>query len=204
MKRLVLFIVVAAGAASLLAASAAAKGPSEASVEGPGLKSAIVFGGDGEGPGSPLGDLADGAGFFPAVFDQTPNPMLPGRPKGDLGPRYTITYTVPGPSGTDEIRQDLYPYAQGGAVTYMAPGQPIFDMTTRGGWYTALPSLKDTLVDAGLPASAPTTAGGGSGSSWLAESWAWILVGILSALVLAAASLLLVRRARRVRPAAAA
>ena len=36
-------------------------------------------------------------------------------------------------------------------MTYMAPGQPIFDMQTPGGWFQAGPELKQTLVAAGLP-----------------------------------------------------
>jgi len=200
MKRVTFVVALTAAAAAMLAPNAVAKGPSEASVEGPGLDHAIVFSGSGEGPGSPLGDLTMGAGFFPAVFTQTPDPMLPGRPAGELGPEYTITYTVPGPSGSpDQIRQKLYPYAKRGPVTYTAPGQSIFDTeTTRGGWYAGDTSLKETLVKAGLPRTAPAS-GGGDTSSGI-DVWPWILGGIAAALVLAAASALLVRRHR---PAAA-
>jgi hypothetical protein len=77
-----------------------------------------------------------------------------------LGPRYTIVWTVPGPPGpaTHRVRQDLYPYARGGAVTYTKPGQPIFEGTTKGGWYRNA-ELKNTLVALGLPARAPSTSG---------------------------------------------
>ena len=95
--------------------------------------------------------FAEGAGFFPAAFSQQPSPMLPGRPSGNLGPKYSISYTVPGPeSDSFDIHQDLYPYAKPYAVTYMPAGQKIFDMTTRGGWFQDT-GLKDTLVSAGLP-----------------------------------------------------
>ena len=55
---------------------------------------------------------------------------------------------------TVTITQDVYPYASSGPVTYLAPGQPIFDMQTRGGWFQAGPDLKETLVAAGLPETA--------------------------------------------------
>ena len=129
----------------VLPASALGKGPTAATMDGP--SGGITFGGD-EGSG-PLGALVQQSGWFAAVFEQTPNPMLASRPKGDLGPRYTVTYTVPGPDNdTFVVRQDIYPYAKTGPVTYLAPGQPIFDMKTRGGWFQAGPDLKQTLVAA--------------------------------------------------------
>ena len=85
--------------------------------------------------------------------------MLHQKP-GALGPRYTIVWTVPGPPGpaTHRVRQDLYPYARGGAATYTKPGQPIFDGTTQGGWYRN-PELKSMLVTIGLPKVAPSSGG---------------------------------------------
>src|SRR2546421_9131869 len=122
--RSLLVFAVAATVGLVLAAAAAAKGPSEAKITGPGLSSPLVLTGDGEGSGSPLGDFTQQAGFFPAMFGQSPDPMLQLRPASILGPRYRVTYTVPGPDNTaDTIRQDLYPYAQGRPVTYMRPGQ---------------------------------------------------------------------------------
>ena len=41
----------------------------------------------------------------------------------------------------------------------MKPGQPIFDGTTRGGWYRN-PELKSMLVTIGLPKLAPPSSGG--------------------------------------------
>src|SRR5687767_1747900 len=108
MKRLLLVLAVTVLA---LPAAAIAKGPDEATITGPGLDKAITIKGL-EEPGSPLMAFADAAGFFPAAFDQQPSPMLPGRPKGDLGPKYRIDYNVPGPDGENfAITQDLYPYA---------------------------------------------------------------------------------------------
>jgi len=152
--RLLLVSAVAALGLTLVA-TAAAKGPSEAKIEGPGLSSPLVLKGDGEGPGTLLGDFTQQAGFFPAMFGQSPDPILRAK-AGSLGPKYAITYTVPGPDNVnDTIRQDLYPYARGGSVTYMRPGQEFFGrMSTRGGWYRSTSALKALLVREGLPARA--------------------------------------------------
>ena len=108
MKRLLLLLAVAA---LVLPAAAFAKGPDEATITGPGLAKAITITGP-EEAGSPLMSFAEAAGFFPAAFGQEPNPMLPDRPKGDLGPKYRIDYNVPGgEGGSFSISQDLYPYA---------------------------------------------------------------------------------------------
>jgi hypothetical protein len=182
MKRLVLTALV--GAALLIPSTAAAKEPSEASIKGPGfsktLKMNQVF-----SEQSPLGRLTMGSGFFPAAVGQQPDPMLPGRPSGKLGPKYTILWTVPIPGHTHRVRQDVYPYAQGGAITYMKPGQPIFEMQTRGGWYRAY-GLKQTLTGLGLPARAPQSSSGSSASL--------ALIGIPSVLALAGIAFALRRR----------
>lgn len=152
-----LSLVCAALLGLIVAPIATAKGPSEAKIEGPGLSKPLVLKGDGEGPGSPLGDFTQQTGFFPAMFGQSPDPMLELRPASNLGVRYRVTYTVPGPDNTvDTIRQDLYPYAQGTPVTYMKPNQLFFGRErTRGGWYRAAAALKTLLVREGLPAQAP-------------------------------------------------
>src|SRR5918992_4627549 len=151
-------LVLLATVALVLPATASAKGPSGASIDGPGTGGGIDITGTLE-PGSQLMDFSTWSGFFPAVFRQTPDPMLDSRPEGDLGPKYTVTYTVPGPNNeTFTIKQDLYPYVKRGPITYMEPGQKIFEQPngTRGGWYLAEIALKDLLVDVGLPATPPS------------------------------------------------
>jgi hypothetical protein len=161
MKRLLFLIAVAALA---LPATAFAKGPSEATITGPGLGKAIKISGP-EQDGSPMMNLAGAAGFFPAAFGQTPDPLLYARPKGDLGPRYSIDYAVPGPNGgSQKIHQDLYPYAKPAAWTHMAAGQPIFDFQTHGGWFTDT-TLKGILVAHGLPKAPPPTSSKSSSSA---------------------------------------
>jgi hypothetical protein len=194
MKRILLFLAVAALA---LPAAAVAKGPSEARIDGPGLDKAITITGA-EEPGSPLMSFAESAGFFPAAFGQQPDPMLPSRPQGALGPKFTIDYTVPGPDGeTYEIAQDLYPYAKPSAVTYMPPGQKIFYGTTRGGWFESA-LLKQTLVKAGLPATPSATAG--NSSSFASGGRLGAIAGG-AALLIAIGSVIFMRRRERPSPA---
>jgi LPXTG-motif cell wall-anchored protein len=180
-----MLVLAAFAAALLLPAAAAAKGPSEASISGGGLAKTIKITGNGESDQTPLGQMTFGAGFFPAAFGQSPDPMLHARPKGNLGPKMTIHYVVPGGDNeTFSISQDLYLYAPGGAVTYMKPNQPIFGMATIGGWYRAY-GLKRTLVKQGLPAQPATS---GSSTSNLA------LLAIPGALLVGGTALFLKRR----------
>lgn len=187
------FLIVAI-AALALPTTALGKGPSGASIEGPGGGGGITFT---VGRNSGLFNLGEQSGFFPAVFARQPDPMLDARPKGDLGPKYTIVWTVPGPSyETWRLRQDLYPHAESGPVTYMKPGQKVLEIPggTRGGWFQGGPRLKKTLVAAGLPASAP-------GASADDSAFSASLVSLLAAaLALAAAAAVILRH--RARPAA--
>ena len=189
MKRL-LFVLAAAALA--LPATAVAKGPSEAKITGPGLDKAITISGE-ETEGSPIMDLAEAAGFFPAAFGQTPSPMTASAPKGTLGPKYSIVYTVPGPDGGNQtIRQDAYPYATPYSVTYMKAGQAIFDMETQGGWFTDT-RLKEVLVAHGLPKTASeATSSSSSPAGFFSTGKVGALVLVL--LVLGGATLLMRRR----------
>jgi MYXO-CTERM domain-containing protein len=178
-------LLAAVALALLLPATAAAKGASEATITGPGLDSLTLRG---EG-GMELGSLADHAGLYPSLFGQSPDPMLPGRPSGNLGPKYTITWVVPGPDRVDRVRQYLYPYAAGGPVTYMPSGQRVFNDRSRGGWYRASIGLRDQLVAAGLPARAPSTSKSG-------HALAFTFGGLGAAALLLAGGALAVRRRR--------
>jgi hypothetical protein len=192
MKRLLLTLCIALA----LPGVAFGKGPSEATVSGPGTGGGLTITG-GEGDGSALSNLSMEAGFFPAAFSQQPSPMLPARPKGELGPKYTVTYTVPdGDGAPSTITQDVYPYAKPLPVTFMAPGQPIFDAETTGGWYPATSGLKATLVAAGLPVSPPRA----SSPAPDGRSVPTMTVALVGGLLLLAAIAFLLRR--RLRPAA--
>lgn len=149
MKRLLFICGVVALAIPVLAL---AKGPTGATVQGPGTRSITIVGNGEDGGSSRLARLTMAAGFFPAVFGQTPDPMLRTRPKGTLGPKYTIVWRVPGPDGAvSRIRQVAYPYAKPVSLTYMRAAQPFWDGdSTYGGWFRADPLLRRLL---GLPAS---------------------------------------------------
>jgi hypothetical protein len=143
-----------------LPAFALAKGPSSASLFGPGIGSLAVTGEGEMGPGTPLGALVDSGGFFAQMYGQSPDPTSKARPKVALGPRYRVVYVVPGPNGIrSRVLQDVYPYARPVPYSYMKPGQRYWGgRKAHGGWFRASASLKQALVDAGLPADAPTNA----------------------------------------------
>ena len=144
-------------AALALPALANAKGPVSASISGPAPARTLAVTGNGEMPGNPLGTLANAGGFFAQVFGQTPDPTFANRPKGTLGPRYTVVYVVPGPNNVQSrIVQFVYPYAKPVALTYMRPGQLYWDARrAHGGWFRATSGLKQMLLRAGLPARMP-------------------------------------------------
>jgi hypothetical protein len=199
MKRHVLAALAASLATVLAPSLALAKGPIEATIDGPGLGSPLTFGGewseDAMAAHQPLMQLAEAAGFFPAVFSREPNPMLSERPKGDLGPRYVIEYRVPGPGDEEwQIVQDLYPYATPNPVTYTAPGQSVFETRSQGGWFVAAVSsgrpLEAILIEAGLPRNPPGE-GDGSPIPWTLVG---ALVAVAAAIGLGAATVVAVRR----------
>jgi hypothetical protein len=141
-----------------LPALALAKGPSSASISGPGLDGSIAIRGDGEMAGNRLGTLAMSSGFFAQMFGQTPDPTLASRPAGTLGPRYIAVYLVPGPNDVQSrVVQSIYPYAKPVALTFLKPGQKFWQgRKAHGGWFRATPALKRMLLRAGLPARAPS------------------------------------------------
>jgi LPXTG-motif cell wall-anchored protein len=187
MKRFLLVLAVALA----IPAVAAAKGPDQATISGPGMKT-VTLGGNGESMGTALGSLTEHAGLFPALFVTSPDPMLKSAPTKNLGPTYHIHYRVPGPDGGSfPIEQDVYPYAKGGALTYTKPGQRIFDSRSPGGWFLGGTQLKLILQKQGLPAMAPSTGASGSNAALVAG------IAIPGALALAAAGLFYRRRSRQ-------
>ena len=150
-------------AALVAATTASAKGPQSATISGPGLAHAIALGGGGE-PGSAgtLGRTAQYAGFFDSVYWSRLDGLrmlTKERPNGRLGPRYVLTYRVRGLHGLlRRFRQDVYPYAAGGAVSFTPPAQKPLggrEKAARSGWYPGGANLKRALVEAGLPKAAP-------------------------------------------------
>jgi hypothetical protein len=189
----VAFLILAVAA---LPTAALGKGASEAAISGPGLDGPITLAGEGDEHGTLLAAIAEEAGFFSAVFAQTPNPMLEARPAGELGPRFAIEYVMPGPSNeVDTLVQDVYPYASPSPVTYVEPGQPYWTSEqTPGGWYVASPELRALLVSAGLPETTPTADTGHGDSPWTVLGPFGVLLAIGAAAIGAA---LLTKRQKR-------
>jgi hypothetical protein len=171
MQRRVLVMLVLALLLAAVPTAAQAKGASAATISGGGPGGLpggpIDIKGDGE-PGSDtdLANLADSAGLFAVLFQDGSTAVPTALPAGDRGPRYTITWTFPNGAGSaDKVRQSVWPYAAGGPVTYMAPGQPVLDTTTMGGWYRAGDDLRQRLVALGLPPRPPAAASGSAASA---------------------------------------
>ncbi|HEV2377258.1 MAG TPA: hypothetical protein VGS19_34480 [Streptosporangiaceae bacterium] len=181
-------------AAVTLATPALAKGPTQASITGPGLTHPVVVSGDGE-PGQ-LGRLATLAGqtsLFSVMFPAGNGLPAPVRvrtplPRASLGPRYTVIYTVPGvtPKPGEQfgrVREDLYPFAADGPVIYTPPGQAGFGGPLQvTGWFRASHQLTRTLTQLGVPpAHVPPggrpTAGHQAGSAALA----WLIAALAAA-----------------------
>jgi hypothetical protein len=194
MARLVILAVAAAFSVALLApATTQGKGALSGEIAGPGLQEPIVM----SGTWNQLGRISEAGGFYAAVFGRDPSPLLDTQPRGGLGPRYTITYVMPGPFGaTGELVQDVYPYAKPLPVTFTAEGQSFFgNHESRGGWFVAAPALKDYLVEAGLPPAAPTLADESGGTKPIAVGAAVALGTVLAGCALAG---VLVRRRPRI------
>jgi hypothetical protein len=179
-----------------LPAVALAKGPTQATITGPGLAEPLKLGGpNGWRAGSPMEVLTTGGGFFQVAWGGSPGRILAKSPTARLGPRYRVVYLVPGPSGQDDrIRQDLYPFARGGPLTYTPPGQPFFDTRrTLGGWFRGAPDLKSVVVAPSAPSPVrrqPASADEDSGP----PRALWALVPILA---LAAVAVVGTRRRAR-------
>ena len=160
MRRPMLF-VAALTALLLFPAAAAAKGPSAATISGPGLSHAITIEGFGEGDStSPLGILVDRDRLLPAGLRA--DSLLNDSIASDRPTRPALRREVHGPRGSDgdsTLRQVLYPYAVNGPASYMAPAQKLWGtQSVPGGWYRGTATLKSMLVKAGLPATAPAPA----------------------------------------------
>ena len=146
------FLVVVVLTVLLVPGTAHAKGPDRATIDGAGMATPISVEGK-EGSYDDLSVLADLSGLWPAAYPQRPDPMLPAAPTEDLGPKLVITWRVPDGGPTpDVVRQDLYLYAEGGPLTYMAPDQPLLGgQRTAGGWFRTPTHLQPRWATFDLP-----------------------------------------------------
>ncbi len=129
LRRFIVLTSLAAGTAIAVAVAVAtpalAKGATQASITGPGLARPVTISAQGEalpGQSDTLSSLAGQTGLFTVLFGpgsdtpDEPSPLRTPPAAASLGPRYTLTYTVPGvtpgpgqPAG--QVRQYLYPRA---------------------------------------------------------------------------------------------
>jgi hypothetical protein len=220
MPRRVLTLLVLAFLLAAVPTAAQAKGATAARISGGGSGGLpggpIDVKGDGEpGSGTDLSDLAEAAGMWALLFEdgQPGNLDAAPVPASARGPRYTITWTFPNGAGTDDkVHQWVWPYAPDGPITYLAPGQPVLETTTEGGWFRAGDNLRQSLIKLGLPnrpaltAAAPAKAPAASAPASPAPAspapaatpspapavWPWVAAGI--GLLLVAAAVAAARR----------
>jgi hypothetical protein len=214
MRARVLFAGLVAISTVVIASPASAKvSIAEARITGPEIDGEIRIGrrntlslweygiGAVAGPHDPRVDTAEALGLTPS----------------DLGVRYLVTYRFDPAFRDDVIRQDLYPYAEGGPVTYTPSHQKLtgtfgehgFMRVTPGWDQSSSSSFLSYLVNHGLPerSSAVPVASGDAASGPRPEArtgpWAAVAVVLvgLAALSLSTATVrrrvLAVRRVNR-------
>jgi hypothetical protein len=235
LRRFIVLALLAAGTAvaatAAVATPALAKGATQASIAGPGLARPVTVsaqaGGEAlPGEGDTLSSLAVETGLFTVLFG--PDTGTPGGPSplrtppaaASLGPKYTVTYTVPGVTSgpgqaEGQIRQYLYPRAAGGPVIYTPPGQQGFGQPAQAaGWLRGTSQLTATLTRLGVSAAASRPAAPGTAASVSAVSVsatrspaaapkpgdttapAWLIAAIVSATAIAIAGTALWLRQR--------
>jgi hypothetical protein len=157
MRARVLFAGLVAISTVTIAGPASAKASiAEATITGPGLEGGLrIEAPDAEGLWESGIDVAGG-------LDDTRADSVEelGLTPAYLGPSYLVTYRFGlGPGSSDDlIRQDLYPYAKGGPVTYTPPAQELnvgIKMSITAGWYQSSLGFFHYLVDHGLPERNP-------------------------------------------------
>jgi len=141
----------------------AAKGPTEATVTWPGGQEAEIEPTEGEDMG--FGPLLEDMAVWSMLDPGSGAPDLASAPpdglaEDQLGPRYTITWTMYDASEGFELYQHLYPEAPGGPVVYSPGGllaEPYSPVTT-GGWLRSPGDPVATLASLGVDLDAPPAA----------------------------------------------
>lgn len=145
------------------AGPASAKGPTEATVTWPSGQVAAIEPEKVEhmGFGTLIDDMAlwsmlDSGSVVPGLAPAPPD----GLAEDQLGPRYTVTWTMY--HGSDEgleLTQHLYPEAPGGPVVFSPGDQPAepYAPVTTGGWLRSPGDPAATLASLGVDLDAPPT-----------------------------------------------
>jgi hypothetical protein len=206
MRARVLFAALATMSTVVFAGPASAKVESitEATISGPGLDGGLrIEAPDTEGLWKSGIDVAGGLDSTRADSVEALG-LIP----ADLGSRYLVTFRFDG--GDDLIRQDLYPYAEGGPVTHTPPGQELtlggpargLKIPMLAGWYQSSLGFFDYLVDHGLPgtnavAAIATREPVPDTASETAAPWGGIVVILVGLAALSLATLAVHRRLHR-------
>jgi hypothetical protein len=207
--RIIAAVVLAAiTTLGLAVAPAFAKGPTAATVEGPGIDARhLVLP---EGDYAELGRLTEVTGFW-NVFSDHGLAAEPPVPETELGPAYTVRWQM----GTSWLETYVYPFASTPAMRLPEAAAGAIGRN-RGGWTTGSPEVRSVFEKYGAAASAARStaenkatdsttdddatvrSGGGAatGSSSGGLDVAPIAVGGAALVLLAGASVLLRRRAR--------
>ena len=146
---------------SALASQALAKGlePAEARITGPGLEKPIVLR-DPDGPGGTGGTTLGLFAGQTLSYSYEDRSRMVQKPAEDLGPRYTVHWRLRPMEGGDTVtlRQDLFPYAQGGPVVFLPDSRRARRSHLTSGWLRPTPTLLTNLQAYGLPERAPGSA----------------------------------------------
>ncbi|MFQ5968624.1 MAG: hypothetical protein ACE5MI_13620 [Acidimicrobiia bacterium] len=180
-------LTVSVGLAAVLVAipsSALAKGAIEVTVEAEdGTVQTLT-----DTAESALQNLAESAHVYSAIFRTDPGILMADPPSGDLGPRLSLLWDL---GFAEPVRQDIYPLAEDGPVTYVAPGQrlggdPTSEVNrTFGGWFRADTDLSAALESIGFSLGAEDggIAGFASGISLTVAAIAIALTVVVAVLV---------------------
>jgi hypothetical protein len=124
-----------------------AKGPTSATITGPGGTATVTVGVYQYVDEDPFWDFRDESGVIPLAFMDDGRSEQ--RPAGDLGEPLKVTWDM----GYSDIVQFLYMNAQGGPVTHVEP-DPANGV--RGGWHKAGPGLAVALEELGIEIPPPS------------------------------------------------
>lgn len=172
--RIIAAVVLAAiTTLGLAVAPAFAKGPTAATVEGPGIDGRhLVLP---EGDYAELGRLTEVTGFWNAFSDRglTAEPPVP---ETELGPRYTVRWQM----GTSWLETFVYPFASTPAMRL--PEAAAGATGNRGGWTTTSSEVRSVFETYGADASAaPSTAAQSEATDSTADDGAPVKSGVKSA-----------------------
>jgi len=199
--RTAIVVLVALGWLLGLAPAAHAKGPTTATIAGPGLADPVKiesYDATATLPGlSTLMDWTGGTVMFGDAVELSPD-----KPTVELGPRYAVTYYL---DRQPVLTQELYPFTAKGPFTFTPAGQRsmFINAELQSGWYHGPKELATSLTLLGVtapgtPQPAPAAASRAAPAPPAAPvdggiPLGWWLVGALAAAGLAGGAVLLRR-----------